>query len=229
MVVDSETQKTCLNQQNQQYYSHFRKHDLDHYLNAAGLSTNKDLLLILPHIELANSILIVGGGFGREIDFIQAHNHCANISVVERNADYIDYMRGNHKNCTYFCEDILNWTPTEKFDVVLLLFGMIQEFSADEIPQLFEILAASLSKDGTVMIDGMASLQSTERFTFHDHNYFEMEHENCVLKANVYSHSKLAKLASHTPLKLKHSLPYITDTGMQRCMHQLIHRSSPWA
>ena len=114
---------------------HYNKADLVFQRNLArqgGFDTNVDLKFIYPYIKNAKTILEVGAGFGRCIDFLLKKDFKGKIIAVERSFPFVSHIKatyGNMPNIEISDEDIKTFTPNTKVDTALWMWSIFIEFS----------------------------------------------------------------------------------------------------
>lgn len=78
-------------------------------------------------------------------------HHCLGVDISPA---VIEFAKSkNHKNCTYLCEDMLQFSTEEKFDLVLLNFGWFQNFTPSEAEKLMVNIAQMLNPGGILLLE----------------------------------------------------------------------------
>lgn len=119
-----------------------------------GLDTCCDLKLIEKYINNATSILDIGPGYGRVINYIIDSGHEGELYAIERSKIFYHYLQGKVPlQVKLIRGDILDYSFKRKFDLILWLWAGFIEFSNTEQKYLFVKLASLLNMGGTVVID----------------------------------------------------------------------------
>jgi len=210
------------NADNLKFYNGLDKDTFNKYLLLAGLECNADLEVITPHMILANNILIVGASYGRELEFIRNLGLSAAVTAIEiSQISYLYLKRHFSDYATIINDDILVAQFDKQFDCILLLFGLIYEFSPQQIQKLFTNLALNLAKEGVIFIDSMITVQKTDRFIFNEDDYFELSHNNAIVHCQLPSRVFLKKAAVQVGLRMEYEVPYTSGNNINRVLYQL--------
>ena len=210
------------NADNLAIYQDMSRLEFDRFLVRAGLDGDVDLQMLASYIVSARSILIIGGGFGREITFIRKLNQLAHIEVLERAAGPLHSLESFSQEVTVRKADVMTFKTKEKFDLVLMLFGTIQEFSPVEYDALFKQLGSFVSKDGVIFVDSMSEMQSCDRFSYLDDDYYEMECQHQILKACLVNTKNVYAAVQHNNLHVAKAIHYQSKTSIDRTMYQIV-------
>lgn len=148
------TIKSWLNIDNAEFYE---KMPLDFFMNFSiqgGLDTCNDVAAIKNYINNAASILEIGAGYGRVIDFILKQNYNGQITAIERNLKLYQHLQQVYSDkITLVNTDIQKIKLNSKYDLILWMWTGICEFSKSEQQALIKMLSAYLSPQGFLIID----------------------------------------------------------------------------
>lgn len=188
----------------------------------AGLSTGCDVDLVLPYLQAGSAVLDVGSGYGRVVEQLREKGFKGSITAVERSKTFAQYLQHNHIEIIdqLVCEDILDFTSKQKFDVILLLWDGIADFIAQEQAQLLAHLARLLTQNGIILFDNLSPLVISENAKKVSSLLTEITLEQAKMKYYHMSEKELAVVTEQ--LNLQHDLThYITETGRPRVLHHL--------
>lgn len=158
------------NNDNEAFYQSISVEGLKEFAEKGGIASGSDLECLKSYWFTAQSILEVGAGYGRVIDYLIKHNFSGKITAIERcNAsfEYLQQQFSHNSNVTLVQDDILNCDKVKmKFDLILFLWSGIADFSQQEQSLIIKKLAKLLNQGGHLVIDTMPpdvkSLSSTE-------------------------------------------------------------------
>lgn len=127
-------------------------------LAARGRLGTYDMEIAFPFYKDASSLLEIGPGYGRCIDFLLASGFKGQITGIEYSAFLTKNLQEkyqNHQQVTIDHGDILEFAPQQKFDVVIAMFSLFQEFNKEEKLVLAKKIYQILDKNGKFIIDIM--------------------------------------------------------------------------
>ena len=143
--------------------SFYKKMSLDVFIDHAeksGVANGEDIEQIRDIIINSRSILEIGSGYGRVLKHIINIGFKGHLEAIDRNERYIDFCSKHYSNNVILNHaDILYWKSKNKYDLVLLMWSGIAEFSKNEQIKLFKIFSNLLSEKGVLVIDKINSDQ----------------------------------------------------------------------
>lgn len=158
--------KNFTNQENNGFYSVMPIQDFVGFSKTCGLTQCCDVNAILPLITDADSILEVGGGYGRVLDFLMDNTHKPKLFAIEKNEKlYRQLATKFAKRATVIHGDILTDSLDERFDVVLILWSSISEFSFVEQAALIAKASQLLRSNGKLFFDVSLMPKHTHKIT----------------------------------------------------------------
>ncbi len=143
------------NKDNNAFYEAVKADGLKGFAQVGGLKTY-DMDILKPYWSQAQAILEVGAGYGRVIDYLLQHQFKGTITAVEQcNAlfEYLEEKFGSYRNVNLIHENILKLDSGGHFDLILLLWGFISDFSPREHLSLFEQSFRLLRRKGKLVVD----------------------------------------------------------------------------
>ncbi len=115
-----------------------------------------DLQLIEKHLPVTSTIMEVGAGYGRCVDFLLSKKHEAKILAIEQSPQLSKVLLEKYKNqpkVEVINDDIKTLVVSDKVDVVLWLFSGMLDFAKEEQPVVLKRLRSFLKNDGKLFLD----------------------------------------------------------------------------
>ncbi|GJM07633.1 MAG: hypothetical protein DHS20C10_13670 [marine bacterium B5-7] len=135
------TNKHWTNDDNQAFYENIPLDQFQKFAKTSGLHKHADLNILLPNILKANTILEVGAGYGRVIEYLLRFKSPQQIHAIEKSGRLHKQLCARYphlKNIQH--DDILTFKTERRYDLILLLWSSLYEFSQAEQFQLLSIL-----------------------------------------------------------------------------------------
>lgn len=199
------------------YYESMSEKDFQQYVVRAGLQNNGDIELLKDLIIASESILLVGGAYGRELQQFQEWNLRSKVVCVEKIKKHVEFMHSRYgMMCDCVHADILDFHFTQKFDLVLILFGTISEFTQAQAQQLYKKLSSILTSEGVVVVDTLVSLDNDSRFVDHDEDSYVFVAHGKSIKARASCKFNVEQDISDSQLRVNASFKYISSTNIAR-------------
>lgn len=146
--------KKWSNVNNGNFYQKMRFEDFFQNAIQGGLDTGIDVKNLEKYITNANSILEVGAGYGRVLTHILNLGYTGKLVAIERDKKFCQFLQSQfNSRADVFCEDIFDFKPNKKFDLILWMWGSICEFSKAEQLKVISQLASMLNKNGHLILD----------------------------------------------------------------------------
>lgn len=190
-----------------------------------GLDTCCDLELIKDYINNAFSILEIGPGYGRVINYIIDSGYKGELYALERSERFFKFLQNKLPlQVKLIRGDIIDYNFSKKFDLILWLWASFMEFSDTEQKSLFIKLSSLLNITGILVIDAIpANFRPPNSQQIDEQNYIAYLPQTtapCYCYApSIDDFSKYAKLSS---LKFKQSKLYTTPKKRDRILHIFI-------
>jgi 16S rRNA A1518/A1519 N6-dimethyltransferase RsmA/KsgA/DIM1 with predicted DNA glycosylase/AP lyase activity len=115
-----------------------------------------DLQLIEKHLPVSASIIEVGAGYGRCVDFLLNKKHEAKILAIEQSPQLSKVLMDKYRNqpkVQVINDDIKTLVVSDKMDIVLWLFSGMLDFAKEEQPVVLKRLRSFLKNDGKLFLD----------------------------------------------------------------------------
>ncbi|MDO8953533.1 MAG: class I SAM-dependent methyltransferase [Gammaproteobacteria bacterium] len=161
------------NADNKEFYENFSFKDYQKYLTLAGLASSPDVILIKDLILSAKSILDVGPGYGRVIEFAKNLGYQKQITAVEFSDALVTNLQKKFVDDKIIHGDFLKFATDNKFDLILMMWTTLSVFNPfDEQQACFYQCAKMLSDDGYCVIDMLLSNSAEEAITNKASQYY---------------------------------------------------------
>lgn len=187
-----------------------------------GLDTCCDLKLIKQYINNATSILEIGPGYGRVINYIIDRGYKGEFYAIERSKVLYQYLQEKIPlQVNLIRGDIVNYSFNRKFDLVLWLWAGFVEFSNTEQKNLFVKLASLLNMGGVVVIDVIPmDFRPPNSKLIDEQNYIaHLPQTAAPCYCYVPSINDFSSYASLSSLQIIQNKRYITPKNRQRILH----------
>jgi len=192
-----------------------------------GLGEGGDLDLITDYIFKANSILEVGAGYGRVLNYLVSQGFKGKISAIERSKKYARLLNKKFGNrVTIFDIDLQKFQTEEKFDLILWMFSGVSDFAKHEQLLVLRKLKQHLVADGNIILDTFShSLKPANAINAEKQSYIITEGDY-TLYGYIPSIEEIEMYAKCLDFREVKHLPYTTKTNSHRLIHILLHLSN---
>jgi SAM-dependent methyltransferase len=192
------------------------------YASIGGLANYSDLKLIQSHILQARSILEVGAGYGRVIEYLLKKGVPGKIYAMERCQKYCAILQKKFLNkIEIFNIDLFNFNIEIKFDLILWLWSGITDFSKSEQPIAMNIIAKHLNRRGTFVIDTIAHAVKPSNVKVLKSRCYVAQVGKYVLHGYIPSPKTILKYGEKLGFAEIRQLPYLTSSNRPRSMYIL--------
>ncbi len=211
------------NRDNAQYYENISPVHHKDFIKLAGLDDHSDLKLITPQIQAAESLLEVGAGDGRVLNYLQNMGYTGQVTAVERSGQFFAALQESHgaRYNLYHC-DINDFAPEASFDLILWMWAGISDFTTEEQHTTIAHLASLLTPRGQIILDTFAhDAQPLNADEATMEQSFTVERENACLHGYLPSPEEIAGYAKEIGLTHCHHQAYKTSKDRPRVLHFL--------
>ena len=142
------------NNYNLNFYKNLGIDPFKDFAEIGGFNTYTDLELIYPSIENSKSLLELGAGYGRCIEYLLKKSFQGQIIAVEYCPDFFSYLRERFpEEVIIIKEDIKNLSLPTNIDTALWMWSGIVDFSKSEQQSIIKNISKMLSDKGKLIID----------------------------------------------------------------------------
>ncbi len=206
------------NTDNQNFYNTVGVEGLQHLAGIAGIENNCDLKQLKPYWINANNILEVGAGYGRVINALRENGYCGEITAIERNTHFCDYLKEQYKeHTTILAMDIMACDDLEqRFDCILFLWGGFVEFSAYQQLIVIKKLSTLLTTNGLIIIDSLPEDVAPLATTKIGERDFCLTVDNMSINVHITSQDEMSHCKNSAKLNYLSTLQYCTTSNRTR-------------
>lgn len=207
------------NRDNAAIYRHMPLHAFVNFAKASGLHHCADLAIIQPYITTAHSIMELGAGYGRVIQYLTHHTH-AQISGIERDPSLYRHVQKTFGNDAFIIPlDINDYHGLHgRYDLMLWLWAGFCEFSENEQPRSLAKVIKSLLPGGRIIIDVLDRTAMPTMATYKSGSYIETETPFGIERIYVPSTQQMTQYADQLGLLLEKRLAYEPTNGKKRAL-----------
>ncbi|HVV68584.1 MAG TPA: class I SAM-dependent methyltransferase [Gammaproteobacteria bacterium] len=216
------------NYDNSAFYETIDITEFKGFAASAGITNGCDIKLSTSHWEKARSVLEVGAGYGRVINYLLQHKFLGHITAIERCNKMFNHLQkqyARNENVTLLHCDLHNLNQINfdrTFDVIFWLWSGITEFSFKEQPFIIFELTKLLSNNGILIIDTMPEfiipLNAAEKTPS---SSYTCQMHNTTICGYWISKDKIEETAFLAGFANVTHLNYTTDTNRKRLLHFL--------
>ncbi len=213
--------KKSINDYNLSFYNNLGITSLRNFAKIGGFDTYTDLDLIFDQIKNAASVLEIGAGYGRCIDYLLSRSYQGEIVAVEICAAYHQYLLqhyGDKVNLLH--RDIKKLSLQKSVAVALWMWSGIIDFSRKEQEQNILKIFQLLGKDGKLFIDvPKFGIQTIAEHQDDKHLYFDTQYGK--LYCFMPDYKDMEKYALTAGFEGITYFDYYTATGKERTIYTL--------
>jgi len=188
-----------------------------------GIDSCCDLELIKPYLDQAKSILEVGAGYGRVIDYLINNNFAAKITALERSKQFFNLLTQKYQNKVNLIQvDLPNYQTTDRYDLILWMWSGISDFAQEEQLPILSLLTKLLTKNGILVIDTLVHSKKLKNESYSAGKNYVIEVNECKIYGYKPSPEEIDAYAAALNFKqVKHLLEYETNMKLKRNLHIL--------
>jgi phospholipid N-methyltransferase len=209
------------NESNKMFYSNVPLHVFKDMAKQGGFSEHKDLKLIATQIPSNATVLELGAGYGRCIDFLIERKHTGKIIAIEHSDSLISELEEKYKGITNvnIVQDDLNTTKQNfEAEIVLWIFSGLLDFSKEEQVAVLKKIRSWISVGGKLFVDiPQLSPLTIARFTTKQDVVMDTPYGS--IETFLPSSENMADYAKQAGFAGVTAVDYDTDTDKKRTMY----------
>ncbi len=211
-----------MNDNNLQFYTKIGLEQFKELSEKGGFSTFRDLELIAPYVSEKDSIIELGAGYGRCLNYFLSKKHKGKLSAIEYSEPYIDVLNETFKEkVTIIHGDIKTYVFPEHYDVALWMWSGIVDFSPIEqligCSNIFNFLTIG----GRLFIDvPRLGIQTIANHIDEQNLLFKTPYGE--IKAYIPNDKDMEGIKDRVGFKEIRKIEYATATDKQRTVYILI-------
>lgn len=214
------------NEINAAYYEHIPTEIQRNFAEIGGLDTCCDLKQIEQFLFDAKSILEVGAGYGRILNYLINNKFGNKISAIERSSKFYNYLKNNFSNhAEIIYANLMKFQSNDKYDLILWMWSGISDFSKSEQLIALSRLSKHLSKNGLIIIDTFSHKLKPINASASNNQSYTVHVKNCTLYGYIPSPLEMEVYATKINLNSIKYIPYITPAERQRALYILSEKS----
>ncbi|MFN3403696.1 MAG: class I SAM-dependent methyltransferase [Cytophagaceae bacterium] len=209
-----------MNDRNINYYNNLGVNTLQQLAVVGGFNTCIDLDTVSKYINTNSSILELGAGYGRCIDYFIARSHKGKLIGVERSPVLFQYLiqKFDGTPVQLIEGDIKNLSLPVKVDVALWMWSGIIDFSKEEQEESFNKIYKLLNAEGKLIID--VPRIGFKTYAHHiDDQHLHVENEYGTLDCFIPNVKDIKEMAKSAGFRKVEVMDYDTSTGKARTVY----------
>ena len=146
--------ENAMNDKNLLFYNNMGLDPFKELADRGGFSSYKDLELIAPYIDKTASIVELGAGFGRCLNYFIEKGHLGKLTGVEFSPPLVKYLKSKFDTKVEIINgDIKKLELKDKYDVALWMWSGMVDFSPKEQLESCRRIYNLLNEGGRLFID----------------------------------------------------------------------------
>ncbi len=212
------------NKTNKEFYHRIPLSVFQDFAEQGGFVACKDIDLVYnDYLASATSILEVGAGYGRVVDFLMKKKFSNSITAIEQAQELVEVLFKKYhsiKNVHVLCFDLLNDAFKEKYDRVIWTFSGLVDFGKTEQEAMITKLSQALNENGFLIIE-IPQLTTLTNAEFVEGQFIKMQTPYGIIESYIPNEVEIKMYAEHAGLKLEKIIPYQTITNKDRVIFVL--------
>jgi len=210
------------NEDNRDFYEAVSVEKFKKWAELGGFDVGCDLDLVLDRLKMSDSILEVGAGYGRVIEYLIKNKLQAKLYAIERSKNLCDYLNKVYGNkASIVCDDVSNATFDRKFEAIIWLWSNISDFSKDEHVAILTKISSLLAPSGFLVTDILLDDFDRENVNTNvDRNYM-VKYDDKIAYGYLPTKHEMLNYAEIVGFNKVEIIPYKTKTLRQRCLFVL--------
>jgi phospholipid N-methyltransferase len=212
------------NTSNKEFYHRLPLSVFQSFAEQGGFVACKDVELVYAeYLSHATSILEVGAGYGRVVDFLIKNKFPNTITALEQAQELVDLLTKKYrslKNVQVLHFDLLHDEFTAKYDCILWMFSGLVDFGKTEQVAMITKLSKALNKNGYLMIE-IPQLTTLTNAEFVEGQFIKMQTPYGIIESYIPNEAELNTYAEQAGLTLDKVLRYQTTTNKDRVIFVL--------
>ena len=195
---------------------------LEQWASLGGLDSCPDLLAITDYIAPAETILEVGAGLGRVINFLVNTYPQKKVTAIEKNPALCELLIKKYDLVDIITADIMTLQTKTTFDLILWLWSGLTDFAKEEQLNTVGHVASLLQKNGRLLIETFPhdAIPANGSLTTSSQHYV-LHTDNNDLFGYIPSPEEMSDYAKAAGLTIEKIIRYTTDSGRNRIIYAL--------
>jgi SAM-dependent methyltransferase len=210
-----------MNNSNFNFYNNLGVEPFKKLAVVGGFNSYKDLELCYPYIKNAQSILELGAGYGRCLDFFIKNNYHGKLIAIEQSEPLIKYLQAHYASKAEIIQkDIKSLELNEKVDVALWMWSGIIDFAKEEQLTTIQKISSFLSQKGKLIID-IPKIGFKTYATHEDSQNLHLDSSYGTLDCYIPNEKEMQEISNKSGFKELKIIQYSTPTDKERTIYIL--------
>jgi SAM-dependent methyltransferase len=211
-----------MNEKNFEFYKNLGVDPFKKLAVLGGFNSYTDLELCFPYFQHAQSILELGAGYGRCLDFFIEKKFKGKLLAVEQSDPLVKYLKEHYEpRVEIIQEDIKTLKLKERVDVALWMWSGIIDFSKEE--QLKTTLhIISLLNPGGVLVVDTPRIGFQTYATHTDQQTLHLDSSYGTLDCYIPNEKEMEEIKVKSGMSKLDVIHYKTATEKERTIYVLI-------
>lgn len=208
-----------MNDKNLDFYNNIGIDPFKLLAEVGGFDSYKDMELVFPYIKNYTSIIELGAGYGRCIEFLLKNKFKGKIVAVEQSPVLAAHLRDNFfSQVEIIEEDIKKLALRERIDVALWMWSGFIDFSREEQMEMIRKVKSFLNPNGKIILDlPRPGVQTIAQHTDPKHLSFESPFGN--LQCYLPDYDDMKEYANNAGYVSLEKIDYLTSTDKERTVY----------
>ena len=212
---------TTIQKGNYDFYSAMRLEQFEEFARLTGFDTGIDIDILYPYLKDAKTLVELGAGYGRAIDFLLKKGFKGDVYAVERISRLIPYLKNRFEDRIQIIQqDITKLDLPQKADAIMWLWSGILELNPTEQEKSVNQVYHNLSDGGLFAIE---SPYKTIKVVgkMNEEQKIVLKTEWGELEAYLPKEEEIRKYAKNAGFSSCKTLHYTSKTGLDRLFYLL--------
>ena len=186
----------------------------------SGLDSCCDLRLIHQYIQRSSSILEIGAGAGRVLDYLINSNYQGEISAVECCQNYCQQLLKRFgQKISVYCQNLLRLSLPKQFDLILWMWSGIADFAPAEHLLALKNLLSTLTDHGILIFDTLDPTVTPAATKYNKGQEYYIDIKYGIIRTYSVTKQELDQYAKKLHFIEKKQLHYTATNGKERILH----------
>jgi SAM-dependent methyltransferase len=210
-----------MNNSNFNFYNNLGVEPFKKLAVIGGFNSYKDLELCYPYIKDAKSILELGAGYGRCLDFFIENNYKGKLIAVEQSPPLAAHLKKHYSSkAEILQEDIKSLHLNQKVDVALWMWSGIIDFSIEEQLKAVQKISSLVSEKGKLIID-IPKLGYKTYATHENEQKLHLDSSYGTLDCYIPNETEMKEMGDKSGFQELKTMHYKTTTEKERTIYIL--------
>ena len=208
------------NEDNAAYYENTPIEVFQAYATRGGLSDFSDLQLIQEYILTSVSLMEIGAGYGRVVDYLFQNGFLGEIIAVERSKQFFQLLAEKYKDAPVSLVniDVKRLLLQRQVKLILWLWSGISDFPREEQCTVIDNLSHHLAPEGILILETFSYAEHPINAEASQNQSYIIRDNNTVLRGYIPSPEEITEYAQQCKFKAVNHIPYFTSASRPRSL-----------